>query len=315
MNQGTIMLSSSSKVLFVISIGICILFGGCDKPISPISENVSDSGRQDDGSFELAIQTNSIGMEFVWIPPGEFMMGSSMSIEETYARYGSFPAESFKNEHPRHKVRLTKGFWMSRYEVTQAQYEAVMGKNPSRTKEWDNSSMYPVDSMSWQDAMDFCEALSIKEGRRYTLPTEAQWEYACRARTTTEFFWGDDAEQLEKYAWYDIDDAYEPEDRISPVGQKLPNPWGLYDMCGNVAEWCLDWYDPDYYANSPGVDPYNETPVEEAFLKDLKVLRGGSFVHPAVLCRSASRGLDLYYASDPASGFRVICWDLQEANN
>jgi len=148
------------------------------------------------------VRANTLDMEFVWVPAGKFMMGSSLSPSEIEKRYGGI-IDTFSNEFPKHQVALSKGFWMARFETTQLQYESIMGENPSFYK-GEDSGTHPVDSVSWKKAMEFCEKLSKREGKEYTLPTEAQWEYACRAGTTTVYFFGNDANDLKDYAWYDI---------------------------------------------------------------------------------------------------------------
>ena len=168
--------------------------------------------------------TNSIGMKLVLIPAGEFLMGSPESDSDA-------PDE----EKPQHKVRISKPFYLGVTEVTQEQYERVMGENPSRFK---GDPQRPVEKVSWEDAVAFCRKLSEKEGRTYRLPTEAEWEYACRAGSQTKWSFGDDDSALKEYAWY-LDNA---DSTTHPVAQKKPNAWGLYDMHGNVWEWCQDWY-------------------------------------------------------------------------
>ena len=223
------------------------------------------------------VVTNSIGMKLVWIPPGEFMMGSD---------------NGSSNEKPVHRVKISKGFWMGQTEVTQDQYRAVTGDNPSAFKK-DNS---PVDSVKWDDAMEFCRKLSQKEGLTYTLPTEAQWEYACRAGTKTRFSFGDSDSELENYAWYRGNTQ-----GTHPVGQKKPNAFSLYDMHGNLFEWCSDWYDSDYYKNSPVVDPTG--PSSGGY----RVVRGGTWRGHARGCQSSFRGrLEPDYGPYFTQGFRVV---------
>ena len=182
----------------------------------------------------------AVTMELVWIPAGEFLMGSSDSDSDARA-----------DEKPRHRVRITQPFFLGKYEVTQEQWQAVMGNNPSSYK----GPKYPVDNVSWTDCQDFCDTLNAKFGAgggKFRLPTEAQWEYACRAGSTTKWCFGDDAARLGDYAWHrDNSSASRPQ----PVGQKKPNAWGLYDVHGSIAEWCADWYDSSYYRNSPSDDP------------------------------------------------------------
>jgi len=223
---------------------------------------------------------NSVGMKLKLIPAGEFMMGSPESDDH-----------ALSHERPQHKVRITKPFYLGVYEVTQAEYEKVMESNPSRFKGGSN----PVEMVFWRDAVEFCRRLSAKECKTYRLPTEAEWEYACRAGTTTRYSFGDDEESLGEYAWYtDNSDG-----KTHPVGQKKPNAWGLHDMHGNVWEWCADYYRMDYYAVSPTDDPVGpETATPRVF-------RGGCWWRVAGYCRSAYR---LRFVPQPrygSLGFRV----------
>ncbi|MDA7492917.1 formylglycine-generating enzyme family protein, partial [bacterium] len=193
-----------------------------------------------------------------------------------------------------HEVTLTKPFKMGVHEVTQAQYEQVMGVNPSKYKGADN----PVDTVSWEDAVEFCRRLSElptekAAGNVYRLPTEAEWEYACRAGTTTRFSFGDDESELGDYAWFSGNGG----NTIQPVGSKLPNAWGLYGMHGNVWEWCQDvhWY----YPSGSVTDPSGAASGSH------RVRRGGSWRCSAESCRSAHRSR--YRPSDRNNygGFRV----------
>jgi len=220
--------------------------------------------------WRLQEQTNSIGMRFVLIPAGEFMMGSPDSDLEAGA-----------NERPQHRVRITKPFYLGVHEVTQEQYAAVMGVCPWKGKLRGNEGPdYPATMVSWEDAVAFCENLSASEGCTYRLPTEAEWEYACRAGSTTRFCFGDDPLASGNYAWYDEWPAGQFAHR---VGRKKPNGWGLYEMHGNMWEWCADWYDRDYYANSPTVDPTGPSTGGN------RVLRGGTWRGYARPARSANR--------------------------
>ena len=223
--------------------------------------------------------TNSIGMKLVLIPAGEFIMGSPES-----------DADAFENEHPQHRVKITKPFYLGVTEVTQEQYERVMGENPSQFKD---DPQRPVETVSWEDADKFCERLSEKEGKMYHLPTEAEWEYACRAGSTTKWCFGDSESQLGDYAWYDEEYG---SGSTHPVGQKKPNAWGLYDMHGNVWEWCVDWKAD--YVNSSSSDPTGPSSGSS------RVFRGGSWYYTARNCRSAYRhfspGSERYFL-----GFRV----------
>ena len=182
-----------------------------------------------------------VTMKMAPIRAGKFMMGGGMFARE---------------------VTLSKPFYMGIYEVTQAQYEAVMGANPSRFKGPTN----PVETVSWDDAAEFCKKLSEKTRQTVRLPTEAEWEYACRAGTQTAFPFGDDPSALGDYAWH----GHNSGDTSHPVGQKKPNAWGLYDMLGNVQEWCADWKG-DSFAKGPAKDPTGPA------TGDLRVQRGGSY--------------------------------------
>jgi formylglycine-generating enzyme required for sulfatase activity len=180
------------------------------------------------------------------------------------------------NEKPGHRVNISKPFYLGKYEVTQAQWKEVMGNNPSYFKGRDN----PVVDVSWYDAQEFIKRLNEKEGHtRYRLPTEAEWEYACRAGTTSEYSFGDDRDSLGRYAWYEDNSEH----KIHPVGQKEPNAWCLYDMHGNVLEWVQDWYDGEYYSHSPSTDPTGPSSGLS------HVLRGGGWCHSARDCRSVCR--------------------------
>ena len=181
---------------------------------------------------------NSIGMVLVPIPAGEFLMGSP---ETEPGR---------RDNEVQHQVTLTKPFLLGVHEVTQGQWQAVMGTTPWKGKEFvKEGDDYPATYVSWHDAVEFCRKLSEKEGLEYRLPTEAEWEYACRAGTTTAYSFGDDASELGEYAWYRENARNVGQKYAHTVGQKKPNPWGLYDMHGNVWEWCSDWYG-DYPSGS-----------------------------------------------------------------
>ena len=211
-------------------------------------------------------------MKFKLIPVGMFTMGEGDDA---------------------HEVTLTVPFKMGVHEVTQAQYEQVMGSNPSIDKGVEN----PVDPVSWDDAVQFCRQLSElpaekAAGNVYRLPTEAQWEYACRAGTTTKYSFGDDESELGDYAWYGVNS-----DNTHPVGGKLPNAWGLYDMHSNVWEWCQDWYGND--PSSAVTDPTG--PASGSY----RVLRGGGCSLYAQNLRSAIRRGVNPSGSFDFSGFRV----------
>jgi formylglycine-generating enzyme required for sulfatase activity len=222
---------------------------------------------------------NTIGMEFVLIPAGNFMMGSKLSAKEVTQKYEG-ETLWFKDEHPQHNVTITQPFYLQSTAVTQWQWEKVMVDNPSKFKDCGDDC--PVERVSWDDAQEFKKKLNEIEGAdKYRLPTEAEWEYACRAGTATEFFFGDDADKLGEYAWYDDNS----EDVTHPVGQKKPNPWGLYDMNGNVLEWVED----DWHAKYKGA-PANGSAWVGKRRGAARVLRGGSWFLFARNCRAAIRG-------------------------
>jgi formylglycine-generating enzyme required for sulfatase activity len=228
-----------------------------------------------------SVITNSIGMQLALIPPGEFTMGSPDSDDM-----------ADDDEKPQHKVKITKPFYLGVHEVTQEQYEKVMGEH----RGWFKGASNPVETVSWHDAVEFCRKLPAKEGETYRLPTEAEWEYACRAGSTTRYSFGDDEESLGEYAWY----IGNSEGKTHPVGEKKQNAWGLHDMHGNVWEWCQDWYDDAYYKTSPTDDPSGQ----EKF--SLRVLRGGSWDHDAGLCRAARRIALRPLGRGSIMGFRVV---------
>jgi formylglycine-generating enzyme required for sulfatase activity len=232
---------------------------------------------------------NSLRMKLVLIPAGEFTMGSAIDQEGR-----------FSNESPPQKVRISKPFYMGTHEVTQRQYREVMGANPSRYK---LSPEHPVEQVTWEEAVQFCRKLSDwpfeKEARRvYRLPTEAEWEYACRAGTTTAFSCGDTL--TDKHANFQRDT-----DRTARVGSYKPNAFGLYDMHGNVWEWCQDWFDAGAYQTAAGADPAG--PDTGA----ARVIRGGGWHSEGDRCRSAVRDSFTPAHRFHDIGFRVVCTVLK----
>ncbi len=222
-----------------------------------------------------AIMVNSIGMKLIYVPPGEFRMGSD-------------PSEPGRHDdETAHDVKITRGFWIAATEVTQAQWVKVMSINRSEPK-GDN---LPANKLSWPQAVDFCRKLSQAEGRAYRLPTEAQWEYACRSGSTGAFSGG----TADEVAWHMDDSDGTPH----AVAGKKPNAWGLYDMHGNVAEWCRDFYQRDL-GSAPAVDP--AAPAEGG----ARIVRGGSWDNFARACRGAARAsFNPAYPLDRV-GLRVI---------
>jgi formylglycine-generating enzyme required for sulfatase activity len=243
-------------------------------------------------------------INMVFIPPGTFRMGSPDNEEGRFAPY----------EGPQREVIISRGFWIGKCEVTQGEYEAVMGVNPSwyngdRTIEagidFGTDPTRPVEQVSWSDAVAYCvrrtqserDAGTLPAGSGYRLPTEAEWEYACRAWTSTRFSYGDDPHYsgFDNYAW-----CYFPDQRPHPVGQKLPNPWGLYDMHGNVSEWCQDWFGE--YRGEIAVDP--QGPQMDSSRN--RILRGGDCNSSPQDCRSASRNVSFPESRWRSIGFRVV---------
>lgn len=249
--------------------------------------------RRQDEAKEL---TNSLGMRFVLIPAGEFMMGVPDQGNDR-----DVPPET-----PAHRVRITQPFYLDCCEVTQEQFQLVMGANPSWHQppragdDW--SPQFPVNNVTWQQADEFCRRLSERTderaaGRVYRLPTEAEWEYACRAGSSTPFRWtprrmADDSSGFAA--------GMSPALPVKPVGSYAPNAFGLYDLRGNVWEWCSDWFDRDYYARSPVDDP--QGPAEGY----LKVVRGGDWIYVGEGCFINYPILAPWKAS-PFIGFRVVC--------
>jgi serine/threonine-protein kinase len=282
-------------------------------------------------------QTNSIGMKLVLIPPGEFEMGSTDEEIQWAMAEGKQknPTDKYYFEHvpteaPRHHVKITRPFYLGMYQVTQGEYEKLLGVNPSAftEKQVDTStfkpplseidvksrqadmkkiagkdtSRHPVETVSWEEAMGFCRTLSAMRGERttrrvYRLPTEAEWEYACRAGTTTRWQCGDDEVGVVDVAWF----SKNSRGMTCQVGQKRPNAWGLFDMHGNVWQWCSDWFSADYYKQFPPSDPIGPA------AGSCRVLRGGACSFNSSYCRSASRSYHPPASRSLNNGFRVVC--------
>ena len=235
------------------------------EPVKVAAPAPAPVSRQPQGAF-----ANNLGMKFVFIKPGSFMMGSALSPSEVVSRYGG-EEKYYKNEHPQHRVTLSKGYYLQATEVTQGQWERVMGSKPSRFSNC--GSNCPVEKVSWEDCQQFILKLNGMEGtRKYRLPTEAEWEYGARAGTTGAY-----AGDLDGMGWYDKNSG----NKTHGVGGKAPNAWGLYDMHGNVYEWCQDWYG-DYPSGSV-TDPTGPS------TGSYRVIRGGCWLDLAGCCRSAIR--------------------------
>jgi formylglycine-generating enzyme required for sulfatase activity len=265
----------------------------------------SEAARSQDAGKEIS---NSIGMRLVRIPAGKFVMGS--------------PATEVEREagEVQHEVAITRPFYLGVYTVTQAQYLQVMEKNPSFFHPKNGGSLdHPAEQVKWNDARVFCANLSAlaeekKAGRTYRLPSEAEWEYACRAGGTTPFNVGDglSSKQANFYGNFPYGGADKGPflGRTAKVGSYPPNAWGLYDMHGNVLQWCNDWYDPNYYKKSPRENPKgpNKGAMPTGFDNNFFVVcRGGCWLDEGRACRSARRFR--LQQSEPYrwTGFRVAC--------
>jgi formylglycine-generating enzyme len=310
----------------------------------------AQDAKQPGGEKQITVDLGGgVKLKMVLIPAGEFKMGSAESAEEMVTffkkNYGidSLTANDFQKEHPQHKVRITKPFYLGTYHVTRGQFrqfvkdsgyktDAEKGKRPgawgwdagkketfvfNKDYSWRNvgfeqTDEHPVVNVSWSDAVAFCKWLSKKEGKTYRLPTEAEWEYACRAGTTTRYYSGDDPETLAKVAnvadatakkqfpdWTWTIKASDGYVFTAPVGQFKPNAFGLYNMHGNAWQWCSDPYGADYYAASPADDPTGP------YSGDAGVLRGGSWNFGPIPSRSAFRRRLSPVGRDNVTGFRV----------
>jgi formylglycine-generating enzyme required for sulfatase activity len=246
---------------------------------SPPVRQEEQSATNSNETSHLKKFTNRIGMKFVLIPAGSFTMGNP-------------PDEPNRDtDETQHEVNITKPYYLQTTELTQGQWKKVMGGNPSYYEDCGDDC--PVEKVTWDDARKFIKKLNQMEGtNKYRLPTEAEWEYACRAGTETLYSF-DEVDKLGKYAWY-WDNS---ESQTHPVGKKKPNAWGLYDMHGNVYEWCQDWYG-DYPSNSVA-DPKGPDKGE------YRVLRGGSWNNIARFLRSAFRNRYFPYYRLNYFGFRV----------
>jgi formylglycine-generating enzyme required for sulfatase activity len=266
-----------------IAAAALLLWSGCER--TPTTNEPKQTGASPGQGASPTTNAPGSASDMVQIPAGRFLMGDK-------GQAGAKP----------HEVGVS-AFLMDRTLVTQEQYEKAMGENPSRWKGGKN----PVEQVRWSDAVRFCNKRSELEGLRpcydlktwkcdfeadgYRLPTEAEWEYACRAGTLSAYFFGDDASKLGDYAWFDKNSGGRPR----PVGQKQPNAWGLYDLSGNVWEWCNDFYGVDYYAKSPPTDPRGPDAGQT------KVVRGGAWRFSAERCRSGYR-----YNENP--GYADVCF-------
>jgi formylglycine-generating enzyme required for sulfatase activity len=263
------------SLLLAMLVGLLMV--GCQK------EAVEEEEAKDEASpLGEKFTVPDLGLEMIWVKPGTFMMGSP---ESEAVRDG---------DETQHQVTLTKGFYLGKHEVTQAQWERVMGNNPSSFKGADR----PVERVSWNDAVEFCKKLTemekkagrVPQGMSYQLPTEAQWEYACRAGTSTMYSWGDSISSSNANDGRNVDET-------TPVGKYPSNPWGFHDMHGNVWEWCTDWFGA--YPSGSVTNP--EGPASGS----TRVIRGGSWNRGGTSLRSAERYNYAPSTRNYSLGFRV----------
>ena len=244
-----------------------------------------------DGTKKPVSVKNTTGIEFIFVPPGEYKMGS----------------ESWDNTKPVHKVKIKKAFYLGRYPITQGQWEKVMGKNPSYFRKKQRKGLFkkvnegllsnPVESVSWNDVQAFISKLNaLEKTAKYCLPTEAEWEYACRAGSSMKYPFGERKSLLGAFAYYKNNSDL----TTHPVGELRENLWGFQDILGNVWEWCEDWYDPKYYEGAPEEEPAGPPTGSK------KVTRGGSFASGPEDCSCSMRGSDPPDHRGPNIGFRLV---------
>lgn len=293
-----------SRRLLTAAIGVWSLVAGIS--LIPAADAVAADAAASGGA--TAHIKNSVGMQLVLIPAGRFQMGAPES-----------EAGSRIDERPVHEVHISRPFWLGAYEVTQAEYQAVTGTNPSFFSESGggrqkvagmSTDRFPVEQVSWEQAVEFCRLLSarpeeIAAGRVYRLPTEAEWQYACRAGTTTPFYFGDALGSQQANINGNFPYGGAPRGpflgRTCDVGSYPPNAFGLYDMHGNVAEMTSDWYGRYWYKDSPGENPQGPEKGSD------KVVLGGSWGTDAARCRCAFRRSNATSGAAYYFGFRVAC--------
>lgn len=329
--------ANSSLMLFL---ALSLTLSGCDQsaPVSMSKDSVEKAR-------DSEILQNRLGMNLRFISAGSFSMGSDVSSAEIERRFHDHLAKAgeFEAEFPSHRVTISKPFYMGVHEVTVGQFQQFVGSSGYRTEaesngvggwgwneqtgsfvepdpkfNWknpgfDQTEQHPVVNVSWNDSVAFCRWLSDSEGRTYRLPTEAEWEYACRAGTTTLFCCGNDPDQLaqsgnivdltlqQKYSSWNPIAGSDGFVFTAPVGQYIPNRFGIYDMHGNAYEWCSDWYAEDYYQQSPPVDPIGPETGK------MRALRGGAWAVSPHLARSAFRNSFPPDYPQNMFGFRVVC--------
>ena len=323
----------NKRMLFVAVAGVLVLGVGSANA-KDATERVADEHFT--GKEQIVDLPGGTQMTFVWVEPGTFQMGSRLPdkwLEELE------PIALYMGSVPVHEVEISAGFWLSKYVVTQEQWEAIMGTTPWRDADnadkerVQSNPSHPAVYISWHDAQALIQRLNSAAGAAvYRLPTEAEWEYACRAGTSTLWSFGNeegafstlwtyhaDKGSLAHYAWYRNNTLGRNEEYAHAVGQHRPNAWGLHDMHGNVWEWVQDWFDPDYYKHSPRVDPVGppsgslgsgpnslRSKMRDDATDSLRVLRGGDFIDAVIYLRSASRTFKEPYKGDSTTSVRLL---------
>ena len=306
------------RMLFIATVGVGLLWVGTAN-----AEDAVEHGTT--GKEQVVTLSGDTQMTFVWIEPGTFQMGARLPEDEGIKELES--VTRWVGSRPVHEVELSAGFWLGKYVVTQGQWEAIMGTTPWRDDDGldkelvQSNPSHPAVYISWDDAQELIHRLNSATGEDvYRLPTEAEWEYACRAGTTTLWSFGNEEGAFSTlwkydkakvsfphYTWYRDNTLDENEKYAHAVGQHRPNAWGLHDMHGNVWEWVQDWYDRNYYKNSPRVDPVGPTssPLVDRGLHG-RVIRGGAISDPVIYLRSAGRRASAPDHGDCCIGVRLL---------
>lgn len=279
-------MSKLLKIILIVVIILCIFLTGCTsvqkENLSNVENNklstASEVDKSEVNKTEIIDLGDNVKMEFILISSGSFTMGSGESVGDS-------------DEMPVHKVTISRSFYLGKYEVTQEQWAEIMGNNPSEFK----GNKNPVENVSWNDCQIFLKKLSEKVGKELELPTEAQWEYSSRAGTTTKWSFGDNEESAGDYGWIDINSDKE----THPIGSKKPNQWGIYDMYGNVQEWCADWY-ANPYSKGDSKDPTGPE------LGQAKVIRGGGWGAIPDDVRSSCRNCNGVDGKNNGIGLRCV---------
>ena len=275
------------KILFVLFFVGCMVtsiiaqdVNNIQVPVKPSKPAPNRPARPANNSNVITIKVGDVSFEMIKVEAGYFVMGCTEEQEESCA----------DDENPYHKVTISKNYYIGKFEVTQELYEAVMGENPSKWKFFDR----PVENVSWEEAQEFCNKLSRMTGRKFSLPTEAEWEYAARGgkKSSNTIYCG--SPEIDDVAWYDDNS----DEHTHAVGKLSPNELGIYDMSGNVWEWCLDWYGD--YSSSSQTDPKGPETGSK------RVLRGGSWIYNDWSCRVTYRASGVPTGRGSSVGFRVV---------